>query len=228
MLSSEYNQKIGNQLGQLNQRFVASIQEPSMEMLMPAGQNTSEKYREGLTPLYDNQDLTGSGLFDMISKKMLGSKVYDHQHGRGYSGKGWFKDLTGVGQEQDCVEKKPKKTKKPKKSEDLQGDGLISSIAGIFGLGEQEDEKPIIRANANFRSGAGKKSSELKGDGLISSLAGMLGLGEEKEKKKKTKSKRKTSGRTSPWIEHVKNYAKTHNVTYKQAMSLASKTYTKK
>jgi len=39
------------------------------------------------------------------------------------------------------------------------------------------------------------------------------------------KGKRTGGKRTSPWIEHVKNYAKMHNVSYKDALSGAGSSY---
>jgi hypothetical protein len=39
--------------------------------------------------------------------------------------------------------------------------------------------------------------------------------------------KAKGSGKTSPWIDHVKSYQSQHGCSYKEALSNASKTYRK-
>ena len=74
---------------------------------------------------------------------------------------------------------------------------------------------------------------------IIPSLSGALGAGYEKllqslrpstkkSSPKKSRS-RKLSGGKSPrrnkWISHVKQYAKTHGVSYKEAMTLARKSW---
>ena len=47
-----------------------------------------------------------------------------------------------------------------------------------------------------------------------------------KEGNEKNKHQSQVNGRD--WIEHCKRYAKDHNVTYKEALKLASETYVKK
>jgi len=80
---------------------------------------------------------------------------------------------------------------------------IVSDIASIFGLG---------------KSGAGKSAGRKSaGRKLIQSVSLKAGR----------KSAGRKSGGASAWITHVKNYAKKHNVSYKEAMTKAKTTYKK-
>ena len=69
---------------------------------------------------------------------------------------------------------------------------------------------------------------------IIPSLSEALGagyetvlrsLGKSPKKSRSRKLKGGKSPRRNKWISHVKQYAKKHNVSYKEAMSLARKSY---
>jgi hypothetical protein len=81
---------------------------------------------------------------------------------------------------------------------------------------------------------------DLEGSGMLSSLLGAVGLGKEGGVSTGGKKKRgglstggmatggmATGGAKSKWINHVKAYAKKHNVSYKEAMQKAKASYKK-
>ena len=84
-------------------------------------------------------------------------------------------------------------------------------------------KKQVIHLKKHKKNTGGGIISNL-GIPLISDLAGAIGLGKtgagvSGAGHKKTK--------TSSWIEHVKNYAKAHNISYKKALTDAKASYKK-
>lgn len=69
------------------------------------------------------------------------------------------------------------------------------------------------------------KPKRVKRAGIVAGeedLSELMGLGKKKTVKKTVK---RTVKRKSPWITHVKKYAKTHNISYGEALSKARSTY---
>ena len=85
-------------------------------------------------------------------------------------------------------------------------------------------KKPIIHLKKHKKNTGGGIISNL-GIPLISDLAGAIGLGKTVGAGVSGAGHKKT--KTSSWIEHVKNYAKTHNISYKKSLTDAKASYKK-
>ena len=96
------------------------------------------------------------------------------------------------------------------------------------GISKKRIETAIHKLEA-YMSGTSKlKPTKLQMEVLKS--AGILDDAVDMKKSAKKAVKRATTGggmpkQPSPWIVHVQNYAKQHNIPYKEAMSAAKATY---
>jgi len=115
------------------------------------------------------------------------------------------------------------------------GSGVLSSLLGAVGLGKEGEKM----ATGGMETGGCRRGRPCKknidGSGMLSSLLGAVGLGKEGGVSTGGKKKRgglstggmATGGAKSKWINHVKAYAKKHNVSYKEAMQKAKASYKK-
>jgi hypothetical protein len=176
----------------------------------------------------------------MVGSAMTGGK---RKVGRPRKGKG----LTGGAELLNQVQKMDggkRKAGRPRKVKGgMEGEGIFSSLLDKIGLGEGEMddmEGGKRRKKAVYRRKLGK--GEMEGEGIFSGLLSKIGLGEGEDMeggKRKAGRPRKGKGmtggamtggmagravvgsgrkKTSPWIAHVKAYAKKHNMKYNEAL----------
>jgi hypothetical protein len=235
MLSTDYNKRIAEQTEAITRRYIHNDRVRSNDYLgdetaVYHGQNRGEMLRHGLRPLYDGQnlDLKGAGFLSGLAGMLgLGQATEEEQATtanalvrRGMGKYGMF----GLGEAKAKSKSKGKKGKK--------GSGILSDVLGSIGLGETED-----------------KIDDLEGSGILSGLLGAVGLGQgnleggmslydsltlsKKDKDMRSlindiKSGKLGNGKkkkSSKWIEHVKAYAKKHNLKYSEALKKAKASY---
>jgi hypothetical protein len=249
MLSSDYNRKISKEIKDINEAFIRHSRktdtEPHIMEAKNKGEEREKMLRKGIQPLYDS-NVVGSGIVsDFASFFGLGKNEAPNvatAHMRRGLGK---KTKKGKGEELvkdlvlDIEGGKKHRRRRKGKGTDLEGNGFLSSALDAIGLGQEEttDDLEGRGVISSLASALGLGKGDLKG-GM--SIRDQLTLS-KKDKELRSILKDIKSGKIGPtvvkstvggkkkksskWIEHVKKYAKKHNIKYSEALSKARSSY---
>jgi len=245
MLSTDYNKRIAEQTEAITSRYIHNDRVRSNDYLgdetaVHHGQNRGEMLRHGLRPLYDGQnlDLKGAGFLSGLAGMLgLGQATEEELAAtanalvrRGMGKYGMFglgeakakskgkKDKKGSGTLSDLFNRgRLGQGETEDKIDDLEGGGILSGLLGAVGLGEGDleggmslyDSLTLSKKDKDIRSILKDIKSGKLGDRQV-------GYNNVKGGKKKKSSK---------LIEHVKAYAKKHNLKYPEALKKARASY---
>jgi hypothetical protein len=191
-----------------------------------------------------NVGMEGSGIFDDIGdfvgnvKKVLplASLIGIGKKG-GKRRKGGLVGVDAMAEQKNLLTGGKRRRGRPCKSTrkaGLEGQGILSGILGSIGLGEDME-------GGKRRRGRPRKSTRkagLEGEGLFDDILSNVGkvvktavdiAPHAKDLYKSFKGKGRQAGvkkaGASKWIQHVKAYAKKHNIPYNEALKKASSSY---
>jgi len=246
MDNNSYNRKIRDEVQAINNKYIRDAEsQGSLVKDMNITKNTLEGVGRGGS--YLGRPVGGMATGGMAT----GGKKRGRPSKKNMAGGDWFDDaigiatkvaplVFGIGSKKGGVSTGGMETGGCRRGrpckKNIDGSGMLSSLLGAVGLGKEGEMATGGMETGGRRHRGGKmRDLDLEGSGMLSSLLGAVGLGKEGGVSTGGKKKRgglstggmATGGAKSKWINHVKAYAKKHNVSYKEAMQKAKASYKK-